>query len=235
MRQGITGSTLKIIAIIAMIIDHIGAVIVENTLVKYASEPEMYEMLLNVHRILRSVGRISFPIFCFLLVEGFLHTRNIGRYLLRLLLFAIVSEIPFDLAMSGEIFAWRYQNIFFTLTLGLTVIQCMDRILKQETWNKFARVCLCVLWVCIGSVAAEFLNVDYGMKGIIAIAALYLFRFNRYKQAIAGVVAFSWEFPASAAFLLLPAYNGQRGVNLKLAFYWVYPVHLLVLYLISLL
>lgn len=230
MKKGFSGSALKLIAIITMFIDHIGAVIVERAMLKFSNDYAVYERLATCDVILRSVGRIAFPIFCFLLVEGFLHTKNVWKYMLRLASFALISEIPFDLAQVGRMFNLQSQNIFFTLLIGLFIIHCLDRIWKQESWPKLSRVCLYIVGICIGLLAAEYLNTDYGARGIIAIIALYAFRFNRFNQAIAGVLAFSWEFPAPVAFLPVLAYNGKRGNGNKYLFYAFYPLHLIILY-----
>ena len=103
-RIGINGFTLKWIAIVSMLIDHMGAILF----------PQYIEM--------RIVGRLAFPIYCFLLAEGAVHTSNIRRYEIRLLAFACLSDIPFDLAFFGGV-TLEHQNVFFTLLLGVLVIE----------------------------------------------------------------------------------------------------------------
>lgn len=131
--RGLSGSTLKIIAIITMLLDHIGASLVQPILASTASAagvtdwsmPSLaaaYPGAAIPYYALRYIGRISFPIFCFLLVEGFLHTKNLHKYCLRLAIFALVSEIPFDLAFHQTPFYQASQNVFFTLLIGLLVI-----------------------------------------------------------------------------------------------------------------
>ena len=93
-KRGISGSTLKIIAIITMLIDHIGAVVIAPVMIQRSGNLYMEDDLYGIYSLLRTIGRIAFPIFCFLLVEGFVHTRNVKRYAIRLGLFAIISEIP---------------------------------------------------------------------------------------------------------------------------------------------
>lgn len=135
MRRGISGSTLKLIAIFAMLIDHIGAAVLERMLAESgrldqgAGSLKTVQTLLSENRILftlyesfRLIGRIAFPVFCILLIEGFLHTRNKWKYASRLAVFAAVSEIPFDLAFYGRIYYTGHQNVFFTLLIGFFVM-----------------------------------------------------------------------------------------------------------------
>lgn len=134
-QRGISGSMVKIVAVITMLIDHAGAVILARLIIGrgyleslgrgqtalgnwLAENGNLY----GSYSLMRSIGRLGFPIFCFLLAEGFQRTRDVKRYGLRLGLFALVSEIPFNLALTGHVTASRYQNVFFTLLLGLLVL-----------------------------------------------------------------------------------------------------------------
>lgn len=250
MKKGITGSTLKLIAVITMLIDHIGAVVVERALMQSNKTGLLnYDELYILDLVLRSIGRVAFPIFCFLLVEGFMHTKSVWKYAGRLALFAFVSELPFNLAFKGVLIEGKmvgsYQNVMFTMLIGFLVMIALDYIKKAETESRFSfniknklaikmiPIILMAVVIALGIILAEVLNTDYAGKGIIAIVALYLFRKNKFNQATAGVLAFSWEFPAPIAFLPILAYNGQRGMNLKYFFYFFYPIHLLVLYYVA--
>ncbi len=180
----------------------------------------------------RGIGRLAFPIYCFLLIEGFERTHSRAKYAFRLFLFALISEVPFDLAFHGQRVYLYYQNVFFTLLLGLLMMWAMKEL--EE------RVPIPVLrWAGMGAVflaaafAAEKIYCDYGANGIIAIALLYLFRKNKWHQIIAGILAFLWEITAPLAFLFIGLYNGERGLRLKYVFYLFYPLHLLILYYIS--
>lgn len=144
-KRGVPGSTLKLIAIFVMLIDHIAATILDQTLISrgfYNMEPEALRngtnmLIALIDQIMRMIGRIGFPLFCFLLVEGFVHTRNKQKYALRLGIFALVSEIPFDLAFHGEAFYFGYQNVFFTLLIGFLVMWAFEFIgdkLKGKKW-----------------------------------------------------------------------------------------------------
>ena len=215
---GISGNTLKMVAIVIMFIDHIGAGIVEPYLNMNMGAMEGNEMLSRLYyldRGLRIIGRAAFPIFCFLLVEGFLHTHNVKKYGSRLLLFGLISEIPFDLAFFGTWFYPEYQNVYITLFIGLVVLA--------------------------GCAAAYLLRCDYDISGILMIVILYEFRRNKRYQVLAGGLMAALEsisiFGAAVlAFIPISMYNGTRGrINLKYFFYWFYPVHIMVLYLIQLL
>ena len=228
-RFGLSGTALKMIAVITMLIDHIGAVIVQRTqMFEQFASPE-WLWLNQSYEMLRDVGRLAFPIFCFLLVEGFLHTRNEKKYLIRMVLFALISEIPFNLALTGNLMDRRFQNVYWELSLGLVVLMLMR-------WAEKGRLPALLSFIYKVSVTvaamllAELLCFDYGLYGILSIAILYLFRSNRLSQALAGGVSFSWELPAPVAFLAVACYNGKRGRGLKYPFYIFYPAHLLILY-----
>lgn len=144
--KGISGSTLKLIAIFTMLIDHTAATILDNTLMKngmstldYSNTQAIQQfyqdngLLISIDQIMRMIGRVAFPIFCFLLVEGMVHTRNKWKYAMRLAIFALVSEIPFDLAFYAKPFYWGYQNVYFTLLIGLLVLIGFDTV--REVWR----------------------------------------------------------------------------------------------------
>lgn len=229
-KRGISGSTIKIIAIVSMLIDHIGAVVVYRyigyTIRQGNIAPnEIYEL----YHLLRNIGRWGFPIFCFLLVEGFLHTRSVVKYALRLGLFALVSEIPFNLAFSGRVFDPSYQNVFFTLFIGLLVMSCF-RTVERTNLHIALKALFFLLSLIAGYYIAVFLCTDYNGIGVCCILVIYFFRNNKSLQLLAGSLAFMWEVPAPMAFIPIAFYNGKRGLKMKYFFYVFYPVHLLVLY-----
>lgn len=248
-KTGISGSTVKIIAIAVMFIDHIGAVIVERMLlnagalyqtqeqlqqgIAYRQDEAVIATLLLVDLILRMIGRLGFPIFCFLLIEGFMHTKNVWNYALRLGVFALISEVPFDLAFSGSFFYMDYQNVFFTLFIGLAVMIAYDRIQCRENWPDWLKKILGVIAILLGMGAAALLKTDYAAIGVLCVMIMFLFRKNRLHQVIAGCIAFCWEITAPLAFVPIAMYNGKRGLNMKYVFYAFYPVHLLLLYIIA--
>ena len=127
-----SGTALKTIACITMLVDHIGASCIEAGLL--LPELETGEVsggawdqlsLFQLDRVLRFTGRLAFPIFCFLLVEGFVHTHDFRKYALRMLGFALLSEFPFDWAFFSGVW-WGHQNVYFTLLLGLSLIHISE-------------------------------------------------------------------------------------------------------------
>ena len=222
-RFGFSGSTLKLIAIATMLMDHTGATVVRAlTRRDYIfTDLTILKHMNQLYTVMRGIGRIAFPIFCFLLVEGFMHTHDVKKYASRLFLFALISEIPFDFALKTNWFYPEKQNVYFTLLIGLLVL-----------WG----ITLCqgltsiqLLIMVAGLLAANFLKTDYSYKGVFLIEVLYILRYSRLYQCLGGAAAISWETWAPLSFIPVFFYNGKRGLSLKYFFYWFYPVHLLVL------
>ena len=227
--KGLSGSALKSIAIITMLIDHIGAAVLARLMTTGGGGAYLYQ----TYALMRTIGRIAFPIFCFLLVEGFEHTGNRKKYALRLLLFALISEVPFDLAFSSTLIEFGYQNVFFTLFIGLLTMMGVHTIEQKLSWHPAVRGIAMAGIMIAGMGMAYLMRTDYAEKGVMCILVLYAFRKLRGPQILAGCIAFCWwEFPALVAFIPIAFYNGTRGWNMKYVFYLFYPVHLLILYLI---
>lgn len=224
-KRGISGGALKIVAMVSMLIDHIAYIVIGPVLVENGLEGFLY----TLYRVMRGAGRLAFPIYCFLLTEGFCRTHDRKKYALRLLLFALVSEIPFDLAFYGAVWDTAHSNVLVTLLLSFLMMAGMEEAKKhfQNNWIVLA-ACLASFAAC--GACAEWIHCDYGIKGILAVAFLYLFRRNKTEQLLAGCVAFCWEPAALAAFPFIALYNGKRGTNLKYVFYAFYPLHLLFLH-----
>lgn len=220
----LSGSVLKLIAVISMFIDH-SAVLLGPELA-FLSSPLLTVLgkEITLYFIMRKIGRLAFPIFCFLICEGFLHTRNQKRYLLRLFLFALISEVPFNLMLSGDLFLAIKQNIFFTLFLGALLIYISEHTTAE--WKK-AIVMLLVLY------AAIVLKTDYGVGGTALILLIYLLRARPALQVAVAFPLLSGGIAALAAFVPINMYNGYRGFikssALKYSFYLFYPLHILVL------
>lgn len=158
-KSGIPGSTLKIIAITVMFIDHFAAIILESLILspKVHSLNISYNSVYNTYFVMRLIGRLGFPIFCFLLVEGFSHTHNKLKYLRNLAIFALVSEIPFDLAFRGNWYDFGYQNVFFTLFLGLVALIVFDYFMAKESMPNLMYYIGFLGYILAGFVAVSFL------------------------------------------------------------------------------
>ena len=224
---------LKLTAIITMMIDHIGAGILEYLLYTDISASIPYNTLLIIYYInmvLRLIGRIAFPIFCFLLVQGFLHTRSRIKYARNFLIFALISELPFDFCVFGGI-DWSHQNVALKTMVSL-------------------------LAIAISLTVAAFLKTDYTWTGVLLILGLYFFREKLALQcSIPFIVFLISSIISNLAYvtlqesvllclsskwtLFIPALmiyhcNGKRYMQKgKYFFYAFYPVHLAVLYVIQ--
>ena len=236
-KRGLTGAALKWIAVITMFIDHATAVYYETWLWKI--ERITYSTYWTYYA-LRCVGRIAFPIYCVLLVEGYLHTRSVKKYLLRLFLFALVSEAFFDQAFWMSWFTLSHQNVYFTLAMGLGAMWLWDVITQHDLrrcawWRKLCAV------LAAGAVAwaAELANTDYGWVGVAVIMLLFLFRKNGWLRFLTsgGVLLFAGTIEAFGwpDYLLFRFYNGRRGRQSKYFFYVFYPAHLALLGIIRML
>lgn len=243
MRQkGLSQEGLKLIACVSMLIDHVGATLVPRYL---QSTPGMQPELLMLYNILRIIGRIAFPIYCFLLVEGACHTQNPKRYAARLAVGVLLSEIPFDLAFSytGKMFDWSSSSVMVTLLLGFGMLEAMKRTAGIR------RLAVIVPFYLL----AELLHTDYAGMGILVIAMLYLTRNMQHEKLfqLLGFVAILVPGPRSLqiggiwinieSFAVLAAipifcYDGRKLTRSKAVqwmFYLFYPVHILVLALLE--
>lgn len=225
-RPALSGTALKRLALCSMLLDHLGASCLEAGV--FSRPGPISEPLLTLDLCLRWAGRLAFPIFCFLLVEGFLHTHDVRRYFLQLLGFGLVSELPFDLAFFHTPFYWSHQNVYWTLALGVLAMAALRHFQTAAgaaTWQGLLCAGGCIL-------LAYLAQTDYDGIGVIIICALYLTRTNRKWQCLVGAVLFAFEITAPLAFVFLWFYNGQRGACSKAqkwGFYLFYPVHLAVL------
>lgn len=245
---------LKIMALITMLIDHIGAGILEYMMRStFAADMESYRQIYVADRILRMTGRLSFPLFCFLLVQGFLHTHSRVIYALRLVVFALLSELPFDYLFFGG-FTMEHQNVFWTLFLGLVTLSAISAAEETEL-PRFLKGMAVAGALAAGMLAAGLMNTDYGWRGIIMIAAIYLLRRDRALQCLCTPLLFLiGQFVSMTAggmeaeialeqvalhgtvffsFIFIYRCDGKRNMKRgKYIFYAFYPLHLLLLLLI---
>ena len=222
---------LKIIACFTMLLCHIPFVYPQY------SVPLMY------------IGKISFPLYAFLISEGYVHTRNFSKYLTRLIVFGVISQIPACLLFVGKSFNGLYLNIFFTLALGLLGIRIYDKIK-----SKYISTPLIILLAVI----AELLKFDYGAFGVLMIVCFYVFKRNKLNMVLSQMflmfilymkkmsyytfslfnlqyILFQLLFSVISLAIIL-TYNGKKGKSsgkIKLMFYFFYPVHLIILDLLK--
>lgn len=219
---------LKIIACISMFCDHFG------------------DAFFGKVTFLNYIGRFAFPIFCFQIVQGYIHTHDIKKYILRLSIFAIISQIPFML-FYHVVFDSFAINVIFTLLFGLLTILIYDK------YNKFVGACSCLL---LGTVA-QVCQFDYGFFGVFIIFMFYLLRNKKIAMSITFAIAvivkyaiplIQYGLPISYLFIggkysmmvyftlfsIIPIlfYNGKKGKDAKYLFYIFYPLHLLILALL---
>lgn len=221
-----SGSALKLLAVFSMLTDHIAAFLLKNNEFIQHTLCTIGTREITPYFIMRAFGRLAFPIFCFLIVEGFLHTHDRLKYGRNLLLFALLSEIPWNLVHSNS---WHHpsQNVFFTLFLGylgMCVLEAFKNVpLKQALY-------------LIALLALSFiLHADYGYRGFGFILMLYALRQTKLVRAVVGCCFLNSGWISGAAFIPISLYNGKRGFIrsslLKFCFYIFYPAHLLIIYL----
>ena len=224
-----SGAQLKYIAFLSMLIDHVNKALMyplltENGFLRYVSD--VFDIL----------GRVAFPLFMFFLVEGFFKTGNRFKYLLNLIVFGIISEIPFDLFQSAVLFQPNSNNVMFTLALALVMIWVIDElkvpksyIIPPVLW--FPVSIIIVITVCLLSMIC---GLDYEYHGILIAYFFYIFRNNPILSIIGGYLSIFKTPWALLGFGLTLTYNGKRGKQNKILNYLFYPVHLLILGLLRL-
>ena len=210
-----SGSALKIIAVLSMMTDHCAYYLMDGNTWAY--------------EVMRCFGRVAFPVFAFLVAEGFAHTRNRMRYFLSLLLFAAISEVPWYLLNGAD----GTHNVMFTLALGVAALAVFERLQKHGA--------LAIAAILLVALSAEISGLDYGWHGIVEILVFHLFRSKKYCQSTRLLqLAFAFPFMshygiigALLACFIIFLYNGTRGIIhgkvAKYGFYAIYPVHLIII------
>ncbi|MDE5933451.1 MAG: conjugal transfer protein TraX [Lachnospiraceae bacterium] len=251
-KYSLSSAFLKHAAYLSMFIDHFFAVVFWaywEWLIMGGASAGTSDAVGGIYHLGRYVGRVAFILFAFMASEGFQYTHSRRSYLLRLLAFAVISEVPFDLAIHGKVFAMEGQNVYWTLFLGIAAL-CLLEKLRGRLLLQFAGVLLCCF-------AAFLLRTDYMSMGVLLIVVFYLCRSSFRYQFMAGAVVIyagtimnyvvnywgsgiHWRIYLQAstselyglfAFCLIYFYNGKKGRQLpKTFYYWFYPLHLLLLY-----
>lgn len=231
----ISSFTLHIIAMLIMLCDH------------------LWGTILSQYDWLTWIGRIAFPIFAFLTVEGAMHTSNRKKYLKRMLVFALISEIPINLMMGGSVIYPFHQNVLWTLIIGLLCIFAIEKLRAKTDYKCWWKVLLSLMKflgiIILGYVIAIVTFVDYNCYGILMIMVFYVFRGNRWWQMLGQLAGLIWvnlvlmggfmvpvdiagrTFEISqqgmAVFAIIPIwlYNGKRGLHNKFIQYLFYAFY----------
>lgn len=227
----ISGAGLHILAMATMLCDHLGMVLF----------PQAVWM--------RCVGRLAFPMFAFLLAEGFLHTKNILKYTGRMFVCAMIAEVPFDLMTCGRVVNLSPQNVLWTFLIALCLMWVVDQYCSHPGKQSQAML---VIWIVLGFFLGEALATDYSGAGVLMVLVFYFFRertpaslimqfvflfiLNAFFVPSAFISVFGLEIPQQAlAVLVLPLiwlYQGRQGYHsqgLQYLCYAFYPAHALAL------
>ncbi|WP_311480510.1 TraX family protein [uncultured Anaerococcus sp.] len=218
--KGINGAQLKYIAFASMFIDHFNKAIITPFLT--GTGP-----MVIITTIFDILGRIAFPIFAFMVVEGFFKTKSRWSYLRNLLIFAVISEIPYDMFQSAEFVNTWSQNILWGLALGLFTIMVIDR-LKDYIKKRPLWIFVSLLIVALSSLGSMLISSDYEYYAIIIIYLYYLFYDKRLVASGLGYLVIIKEIYAILGFATVLLYNGEKGKQNKIFNYLFYPVHLLI-------
>lgn len=242
----VSSATLHIMAMLFMLLDHMWATVTPG------------------RNWMTCIGRIAFPIFAFMIVEGYFHTHNIRKYLLRLLVFAIISEVPFNLMYGGQAFYPYHQNVIWTLLMGLLIILAIEKVkTKKKLW---LTILVSVILTLVGVIVGFVTMVDYYGTGVFTVLIFYFFRIGENRKRwwcyLGQLILLGWVnlellgglyYPVTIAgvnleilqqgfamFALIPIwlYVGRQGFHNKVfqyICYAFYPVHMLILGLIMIL
>lgn len=228
--NGFNGGELKMMAAFAMLADHTAFLFLGEMTMEIETVPEKYRYL---YLAMRGFGRIAFPIFAFLLTQGFIYTRSLLRYGLRLGIFAVLAEPCFDFMVFGRLWDMQMQNVMITLLLGLILLELTERL--GESAGDRSRMILQLGVILLFSIAAWLLQTDYSYIGVMLIAMLYWFRYDRRKMCLIGFIWMSlfcghWTeiFGYALTFFLISRYNEKKGRG-GIGFYLFYPLHMALL------
>ena len=218
MANTLNNNCVKLLALLFMLIDHVGVVFLVPGSIQYCAT--------------RFIGRLSFPLYAYLAAEGIEHTSNRPQYAIRLMCLAFISEIPYDLAWTGHLYASETQNVFFTMSFSVLAFCFPSRGMQGR-----------IAWVLIAGLLAKALRSDYGFSGVILISAFYFFR--ERKDLTAAITAAFFYTPvgflghdemmstldvlllSGTWMLIVVASNGTNGnKKWRHLFYSAYPVHL---------
>lgn len=224
----LSGSVLKLIACVSMLSDHLA----KFWFYRFSWANEVWFSVagrdISLLQLMQMFGRFAFPIFVFLLVEGFEKTKNRRRYGISLLVLALLSEIPFNL-MNGGTLLFEKQNVMFTLLLGYLAMWSLEYFKGKPLISLALLVCMFLI--------SRYMQANYRTAGFIFILLMYGLRKERVIQTVACPVLLQMKLMVFLSLMLTCLYNGKRGFIktpfLKYCFYAFYPVHMLVIYLLA--
>lgn len=228
------GFMLKRMAIVSMVADHFGSIIMNGVLAPYVVNgsilftddmPYIVLRAFTIKNVCNIIGSIAFPLFCFLMAEGFLHTKNRLKYGTRVGAFALISEIPFNLAHHQSLFGLELQNVMFTLSTAIFTLLLISMSEEKYQDRRTIRWGLTVLITITGMAVAYLLKGEYVFLGVLTIVLFYLLRGNKYTRLLGIcplVVVSPWILLSLIPIYL---YNGQRGKGSQYFFYVFYPAH----------
>lgn len=237
-KRGLNAYQLQLIAIFAMLIDHLAHIVINLNFAQSAA----------VATVMNCIGRLTMPIMCYFVAEGYHKTSNLKNYFIRLFAFAIIAQLPFYIFELSAVPSslWdlikanlRHVNVIFTLLMGLGALTAI----KSEKFNPVVRIA--------AAAAALYLTrfSDWRYYGVLWVVIFGLFRGDFKKQAIffalSALLRCAMNFTSSPlnfglqmcvifALPLLYLYNGEKGNKPKYGFYVFYPLHLLILGIIRL-
>ena len=238
---GFSHNFLTVVAMLSMFLDHAALTLIRNGKL-YGFDVDLYnnaimledaKLWIVLYNVMRIIGRLAFPIFAFLIVEGFRKTSNLFKYILRLLLLALISEIPYDLMVFNEFLTVRcfaIQNVVFTYVIALLMLTCIRL-------SSGLPSLLSVFIAALAAVLAKLLRTDYAIEGILLIYIFYIFRADlNIKCILALIITFLMSiehYYGTAIFsvFFIYFYDGKKGyVDIGRVAYIFYPLHMLLLY-----
>ena len=221
--QILNGAQLKYIAFLSMLIDHINKALIWPNL-------QGDGILSTISSVFDVIGRIAFPLFSFFIVEGFFRTHDKKKYFLNLLIFAFISEIPYDMFSSKVILEFRLNNVLFSLALSLITIWILDVFRNRyeknlgKAWIFFSIPLLTIMYF-----VSNFVSGDYDFHAIMTAFVFYILYDRPLAGAICAYLTIVSEVWSILGFGLTVLYNGEKGIQNKIFNYLFYPVHLLIL------
>ena len=238
----ITADGLKMFACITMLIQTIGVAVIEKGLIhldQYTQDSLNQAMaqdsrlmtLAGIGSIMQLIGGMAIPVFAFLLVEGFRNTSDYKKYLLTMIITALVSEIPYDLAICGKVWDLSSQNAMITMCICLIMLKCMELFSNS---SGFAGSMVRILIMIAAIVWVSIFRAEYGLCMVLLVTVFYVFDTKNVLKTVLGCIISLMYVTGPIAFYGIWCYNGERKDRInKYVYYAFYPLHLLVLGVIA--